>query len=108
MDSDGLRRWPAVDDAAVVELDESIGKMKVAIIVADDKDEFAFSFQVGQNLRVEDALEGWVLVCGPFVKQVDGSIFYRCAKEGKALALALRKRCSGKGAVLDFNFMVEL
>src|SRR5581483_10350116 len=93
---------------AVVELDEAVGEVEIFVIVGDDEDGFAAGFQLGQELGVEDGLEMGVLVGGPFVEEIERTVFEIGGEEGEALALALGNRDGGKSTVADSDFVVEM
>jgi len=47
---------------AVVEFDDSIRKMKIAIVVRDHERRLVARLQIRQQLRVEDLIEQWILI----------------------------------------------
>src|SRR4051794_7755652 len=63
------------DDFAVVEFDDAVGELEIFIIVGYDEHGFAASFELGQQLSVEDVLEVRVLIGGPLVEKVERTVF---------------------------------
>src|SRR4051812_20913062 len=84
--------------------------MEEAIVVADDERGFTFGFQRRKNLCVKDVFEQRVLVGRPFVEEIEWPVFEIGSQQGKALALALRKRSRRECAIpnLDLAIKVQL
>src|SRR5688572_16802832 len=76
--------------------------------MGDDEHGFASGFQVGQQLGVKDVAEVWVLIGGPFVEDVKWPVFEVSSEQRKAFALTLGERGSGKAAIVDFYFVLQM
>src|SRR6202035_3536545 len=97
-----------MDQFAVVEFDDAVGRRKIPVIVSDDDDGLAARLQIGKDMVVKDFLELGVLVRGPFVEKIERAIFQVSREQGETLALALREVNGGKFAVLDPDLVVEV
>src|ERR1044072_6195656 len=57
---------------------------------------------------IKGLLESRVLIGGPFVKQIDRTIFEIGGEQGEAFTLSLRKLCSRKHAFVHVELVIEL
>src|SRR5882672_9251255 len=85
--------------------DETIGSIKILLIVADNEKSFSFPFQFRKYLVVKLLPEQRVLVSSPLVKDVDWLVFQTGGDERETFALPLRKICGGKDAIFNLNFV---
>src|SRR5581483_1171770 len=60
---------------AVIQFYHMVRDVVVLVIVRYDKNHFPARFQLGKNLVIEETLEHGILICCPFIKQINGSIF---------------------------------
>src|SRR4051794_8228351 len=63
------------DNASVVQLHDAVRHIVVAVVVTDDDYAFPLCFQRWQDIVIKNSLEVRVLVSGPLVKYIDGTIF---------------------------------
>src|SRR5205085_10246097 len=82
------KRMTVVFHFTVIELDDSIRHVIVAIIMADNYHELPARFQFRQKLVVESLLELRILIGGPLVKDVDRSILHVGCQQCETLSLA--------------------
>src|SRR5215218_10711237 len=57
---------------------------------------------------IKGLLESRVLIGGPFVKQIDRTIFQISGEQGEAFTLSLRKLRSRKHSFFDVELVIEL
>ena len=62
------RRCPCWNNPSLVKLDHAIPEVEVAVIMRDDYDRLAAPLELRQQLRVEDLLVFWILVCRPLIE----------------------------------------
>ena len=77
------------EDAAVLEADDAVGDVEMALVVADDQERLARGPQFGEQLVIENLLERGVLIGGPFVEDADGPILQQGAQQGQSPPLPL-------------------
>ena len=70
-----------IQELAVVQLVEAIGKMEVSLVMGDDEHGLTIVFQFRQELGIEYFLKPWVLIGSPFVKDIKWTIFQISGKQ---------------------------
>src|SRR4029078_2447240 len=93
---------------AIIEFDDPISNMVIAIIMTNDDYRLPLLLQFGADLVIKNVTEKSVLICRPFVEQVDGPVLKECGEQRQPLPLSLgqidRRECS----VLNADFAVKL
>src|SRR5215207_4266859 len=101
-------RAVVVTELAVVQLDDAVGDVEVAVVVTDDDHGLAARFQLRQQLVVEDVFEERVLIRRPLVENVDGAILKIGREQREAFALALRQLGRRELPVLDLDLVLKV
>src|SRR6266511_898863 len=81
--------WFVIDQLTVVEFEDAIREVEVAIVMRDHQHALSAGFQFGQQLGVEDFLEMRVLIRSPLVEEVEGAVLQVRGQQREALSLAL-------------------
>ena len=76
--------------------------------MADDEERLAASFEIGEQMSVEDFLEMGILIGRPLVEEVDRAVFQIGGQQGEALALTLRQVERRETPLVEPHLAVEL
>jgi hypothetical protein len=93
---------------AVIESNEAICGVEIAVVMSDDQSGFATRLEFGQELGIENLLEMRVLVGSPFIEKVERPVLKVGGKERKAFTLSLRDGERRESAVPNFYLMMEM
>jgi hypothetical protein len=107
-DSHELGRFLGREQFAVVEFDDPIGDIEIPVIVTDDEDGLSTRLELGEELGIENTFEPWVLVGGPFVKEVEGAVLEIGREKSQPFALPLGNSGGGEAAVIDLYLVLKM
>ena len=96
------------DQLAVVEFENTVGEVKITVVMRDHEDGLAAVAQLGEQLAIEDFLEVRVLVGRPLIKDIEWTVLQVGGQQREAFALALRQRGGGQAAVDNLDLVAQV
>src|SRR6476661_4382693 len=76
---------------AVFEFNYAISQMIKVIVVGNNDNGLSSGLQLGENLEIKDFLEHRILICRPFVEDINGAVLQVSRQKGQPFPLPLGK-----------------